>query len=496
MMEQMVTCVPRDPFEAASSLANSLLGAPPLQRRAGRWCSMDVAFGTVSWPLNLLAAVTESFFGTGVQLMRERSLVDYCRFQLAAQGRSQLESRVLDGTGVMRQPPWAPWMVDTLRPRMACPICARENWEQFGVFAWLWPHQAPFVSACWRHGIRLVRASDVAGSFCRTRMQSASQDELAFARDSISICQLGQELLTTALWLNEAMAVAGFRHPNGEFCDKQFCAFLREYCSRHMTSLALSKSFASPRFGRRVLAWIAGRVATISPVVVVVTLGCLREAGTTAMPAYSRRKPHQHQSRGWPGRYRCIDLFIDGRRHFSRKDIEKLLRQGCSCRQVAGLCHVSASTVWRYVEQRNLWGTVRRLQENRCRLEARSAWRGVRSRFPNASRNQLREREPRAYRWLMAHDKRWLLSQPAAYEPLNGWRRGVLKTPGSHSKILARLRSAIRTIEQNGRITRSALCRELGVSAYMLQRWRTASGSVARLLDSTFARPRRDKHSA
>lgn len=488
-MERVVACVPRDSFEAASSLANSLLGVPPLQRRGGCSCNMNLAFGTVSWPLDLLAAVTENFFGTGFQLMRDRSLVDYCRFQLTLQRRSEMESRVLNGIGAVRLPPWAPWMVDTLHPAMACPMCARDSWEQFGAIAGLWPHQAPFVSACWRHGCRLARASEIAATSARTLMQSASQDELAFALDSVRICHFGVDPTTAALWLNEALASADFRHPNGKFRAKQFCDFLRDYCSRHISSLALSKAFDSPRFCRRILMWITGQVETISPVALVVTLGCLREAGTVAMPIYSRRKPHQRRSRGWPGRYRSIDLCIDGRHRFSRDDMEELLWRGCSCRQVAGLCHVSASTVWRYVEQRNLWSTVRQLHENRCRREARAAWQHVRSRFPNASRNQLREREPRAYRWLLAHDKSWLQSLSATYRPLDGWRRGVLKTPGSHKKILARLRRAIRTIEEADRVTRAALCRELGVSSYTLERWCAASGSVAQLLDSVLGRP-------
>lgn len=488
-MVQVEPCVPRDPFEAASSLANSLLGVPPLQRRGGRSCRMDAAFGTVSWPLNPFAATTDGYFGSGLALMHERTLVDYCSFQMTAQGRSLLQAQVLDGTGAGRRPPpWNPWMVDTLRPAVTCPLCMRESWERFGVVAWFWPHHAPFVSACWRHAVRLVHASELAVASRVTALQSASHAELAFARDSVSVCQLGRDRCAAARWLGEAMAAAGFRHANGEFRAKEFCAALQDFCGRQLSSLALARASASPRFGRRILSWINGQTDSISPVGVVLTLGCLREAVTTAVPVYSKGQPHRPRCRGWRGRYRAIEINIDGRHRYLRSDMEHLLRRGCSCGQVAALCHVSASTVWRHVKDRNLRDLIERLQEERCRREARTAWQKVRSRFPHASRNQLREREPRAYRWLVTHDKGWLSRQPAAYKTLKGWRRGVLKTAGSGSKILARLRSAIRTIEQNGRVTRAALCRELDVSPYILQRWSTASQRVARLLESVFDR--------
>jgi hypothetical protein len=223
MPGEFCIALPHDPFEAASSLAAHVLGHPPYIRRGGIAREPDLAYGTVTVALDDLANVASGFFGTAEELLQQRTLVNYCAFQMTPTMREAFRRRVRTGAGTIRPSGRAPWMVATYPGNLACPLCELTAWNEYGTRAMLWPHRAPLVRACWRDGAQLVPTLPGAEPcYPADRVREATTAQRQFALDTVMVCQLGVNCEQAALEFEAQIAAAGVRRSSGTFATAQF----------------------------------------------------------------------------------------------------------------------------------------------------------------------------------------------------------------------------------------------------------------------------------
>ncbi|CAG9183397.1 TnsD family Tn7-like transposition protein [Cupriavidus pampae] len=490
VLQAVGALTPRDRFEAASSIADSLFGTAPRVRLGGRTARSEIAYDTVSWPLALLSACGDGYYGSSEQLLA-RTLVPYCQYQYMPPGREALRRRAIHGEARFRSPPWAPWMVRNPPGRKTCPVCAAQSWQTLGIDALVWPHMAPMVRACWRHGVQLRTNVAARGPDEHQWVpQPASVRAIAFAKDTVTICELGRSVEGASHAFAAQLTECGLRRPDGTFRTAAFARHYAAYADAYIEDLALCRALGRPRTASAVLHWIRqGGDETLHPVLLVVLLGFLRAAGDSTLAIFStvarRQKAPPVAHKSWSAQGKSDRLPVDGRERYGLTDVPMLLHAGCSCKQAARLCHVNASTVYRLVARLALWGVVATQRHARLRVRARQIWQALRAKYPQASPNALRKREPQAYAWLWRHDQEWLMAQPRSYCPARGWHRSVLPTPGSPAAALARVRSAIRDMEARAEgppYSRAELCRRIGISQHVLKTWEYASTRIARAI--------------
>ncbi|SPC18357.1 TnsD family Tn7-like transposition protein [Cupriavidus taiwanensis] len=486
--------LPRDPFEAASSLAASLLGHPAYIRRGGIAREAELAYGTVTVALESLANCTSGFFGTADDLLSQRTLVNYCAFQMTPRMREAFRQRVQTGIGAMRLSGRAPWMIATYPDDLSCPLCEQEAWNEFGTRATFWPHRAPMVRACWRHELQLVPSlRGPEPCYAADCLREASAAQMQFAQDTVMVCQLGANCEQAAVEFQAQIAAAGVLRANGIYATAQFSQSFSRFCMTQIDDPALHGLFNHPRLGRWVLRWVrSGGDAFIAPMLLVLLLGWLRVAAqSTAImplpppPSPQRGRTMKRRVKGWAGRFSGARLAAEGRRRYGKSDIERLLRSHCTYAQIAALCRISESTVSRYVSTHGLKPLAIAARIEQRRPDVRRAWQLACHHCPDRSCNAIRALEPRAYRWLITHDRAWLRQQCQAFERAKGWRRRLLPTPGCAATIAEQVRKAHRALSsgrRKTRCTRSALCRALGVTPYLFDRWRKASPLIAKAI--------------
>ncbi|SOY70954.1 hypothetical protein CBM2585_B50174 [Cupriavidus taiwanensis] len=220
--------VPRDPYESAASLADALFGPlhyPRLRRVPSK--PVGLAYGTISWPLAHLAAEIDAYYGDAPEILRDRTLVNFCKFGVKPSKWESFVNRALYGvsskpTTCLRQPfSWRP------RTRI-CPLCDRESWNSRGCHVLLWPHMAPLVEACWRHQVRLEPLM-AARHPCRKPV-AALPIECTYARNVVRLCELaaGPKALTAA-YLVERLSATGFQRPDKNMRHTEFATLLDVY---------------------------------------------------------------------------------------------------------------------------------------------------------------------------------------------------------------------------------------------------------------------------
>lgn len=476
-----------DMAESAASLSIRAMGLPPMQRKGGRRCAPDLAYGTVSWAVDTLAALGNGFYGTADNLLDSQSLLNYSAIAMKLEGRVALRKRARTGVGSAREASWAPWQLASVGQQMACPVCRGEAWRTIGMPAECWAHRAPLVLGCWRHGVMLVPQEGFADLTVQTqRPCKAPQDILTFAENTVRLCRLAKSIRETAAHFRNLLAEADFMRENGQFYAARFREAFAAYGRNYAHEPALRKATQAQLAGRAVLDWVrSAGDDPVHPVYLVLALGMLEEAA--AAPAASflpRRRTVQVNRQGaWSARPMQSTRVLDGRSRYGRSDIPYLAAQGCEPAEIASLCRLSRDIVWRTVRVNNLRPLIQKARHERLRLGARQAWRDVREQHSSCSSNVLRGLEPRAFRWLWEHDRGWLQSQRAEFTPTTGWRRKVLPTAGSRQRILAKLRRAAVSQQAAGsRCTRIGLSRALSITPYVLKQWAQASAEVAELL--------------
>ncbi|WP_459569849.1 TnsD family Tn7-like transposition protein [Cupriavidus sp. 8B] len=165
---------------------------------------------------------------------------------------------------------------------------------------------------------------------------------------------------------------------------------------------------------------------------------------------------------------------------------------GCTCADVARLCRISIDAVYRYVRKNHLRAHINAAQRRRLTVEARTVWLRLLRRFPRAAANRLERIEPRAFRWLYRNDIVWLREHWPDLPVRRQSKRADATAPhGQDAAMCARIRMARKVLKADSSSRRpslAALCRQLGVTEYGLQRarrWRRVEKAVRDYLGST-----------
>lgn len=473
-------CV-RPAFEAASSMARAL--NDPLAEATGlhRVAAMrNLAFGTASCPLHPLAEMYGGLMGSGEQLRDLHTLFRYCAIGLATRQVDAFSHRLLDGQGAISQWHLPAWLTVGTVARKLCVVCCAEAWRNYGVEADFYPHYVPGVRGCWRHGTRLVLATEIDGALLNRRPQVATAHELAFAQTSFAVAQLDPHEARDVL--RRRTAQAGYYRSDGRYYAKQFQADFNAFCAQVGLPCPLLRLATQPRRLAALCGWMGDEERRLHPLYIVLLDWFLSSTlAADRFPAAPRGARSQTRA-GWgakrpngPG-----PCPVDRRRHYTRDEIPALLAQGCTCLEIAGLCLTSQATVHRIVRERGYRAQCNHGFAERLRRRARAAWLAVQRRYPWMSANQLQHYEPNAWSWLQHHDPVWLSAHRPVAWPTDRGRRVDPGPKGRACAVAARLRQALKQMQtevQAGRrvrFSRRAICRQMGIDEYALvkaERW-------------------------
>jgi len=471
--------LPRPANEAASSIARGLEMdcEPVLAARDG--FKPGLAYGSVSMRLRPLAEETRGLYGDALALRDRHTLFAYLALSTDAASADALSDYLINGEGHGAQSQLPVFAIMRTGGIRVCPVCEAMHWKRFGVCAFLYPHLPPFVQACAWHGCLLLARCPL--PVPPTKLPApcpAHRDQVAFSQTVLALCEEGGGRAAVVARLRGALIAHQLMDPDGGFCAQAFSTQFARYCAGLQIHPALRKLAMSPRRGRQLMAWVAGQ-GTVNPA--FVALLCMfvnaLDAGSVAASASGsfehapRATSRPSHPKAWRAK-RWRPLPVDGRKRYRRTEIAMLIDCGCTCADIARLCGVSVDTIYRYIRANGLRDSLDDAHTERIRLEAREAWLGRLQSFPDASANQIAQREPRLWRWLREHDEAWLRAHwPPAYRRRPRRRSDATGVRGQGAALAKRIRAAARQLVQAypaQRRTLAALRRQLGLSGYAL----------------------------
>jgi len=230
--------------------------------------------GTVSIPLRELQAIVGPEILNIEQWIRDHSLFGYERLNLSEAVAESLRKRIETGFGKLAHTKFAHWIVERLLRDRVCPKCETEAWLA-GLRATLCPHQIDFVTACWKHGIRLVRRTVGAHPPSGRRGGKVTALELAYARSAFNVWQEGIDVTKLATRLRTELDNLGYFHDNGRCRVSKLGRDLQEFIAP-FPNARLRKMIRGDLCSRQLFQWIEGRRTGIQPPKVVVLDAFLR----------------------------------------------------------------------------------------------------------------------------------------------------------------------------------------------------------------------------
>lgn len=233
-----------------------------------------MAGGTVSIPLRELQALVGPDILNIELWIRDHSLFGYERLNLSEGVADSLRERLDTGLGKLAHTKLAHWVVERLLRDRVCPECETEAWL-VGLRATLCPHQIDFVTACWKHGIRLVRRTTGARPPGGRRAGTVTALELAYARSAFNVWQAGIDVAGLATRLRTELADRGYFYENRECRVSKLGNDLQEFVAP-FPNARLRKMIRGDFCSRQLFQWIEGRRAGIQPPKVVVLDAFLR----------------------------------------------------------------------------------------------------------------------------------------------------------------------------------------------------------------------------
>jgi hypothetical protein len=482
MLELIAPLLPRHPFEMASSLANEMFGMlPPLANNERR---ARLAHGTISWPLNKLAALGDGFYGDVGELVNTRTLLNYCRFSMAPVRFERLRRRAIDGTVSCHTGDGT--VISDYRPPMVCPLCEQEALQDFGTVALLWPHQAALVDACWKHGVLLAEFHGATDYGMAVRnVKIASKEEVEFACDIVALCEWGQDIECAIANINERVRNAGFKYGNGSFCRAKLIESFQAHVRKNVRSPMLHQIGMGPYTIHRIVRFLTQCYGYIQPVLLAIFLRFLRQVSPMAVaslpnPSYARSP--SSPAHAWSAfdeptlkQPECLDAVA-------------LRLKGYSGTAVGAIKGMKLSTVNQRVYQSGRQAEVRRARVLFLRRTARAAWKSAYLKHGRVAVGIVASAEPRAYVWLMAHDRDWLLSN-SFYAPRKTRLRGVYRLPEQQRRVVARLKRAVEVLAGAGQVLPlryQAVLDEAGMSNAFCRFWILSSPEFARAVRPLF----------
>lgn len=486
--------VPRHDFEAASSIQRGLHMDVRDVLRPGEELFPGLAYGSISGPLDALASETRYVYGTGKDLLRQRTSGWYQALGLFSEGSVRLQHRLLTGEGRACQSQLAVWAAVQRCGVRVCPPCEHEIWKEFGVSAFLWPHLIPFVEACPWHGVLLLERCPLSTRpIHQASCKAAHPDQIALSKSLLALHALHERQAISHV-CRSAMEQAGFLYSNGRYRAREFADAFSAFARVLAVHPTLRHLAIFPLRSREILRWIAGN-GTLNPAFVLLMWLFVQQLGQRDREARhscteSPSGALMNSMRAWRAK-KTRQSPVDVRTHYSLADAESLFAAGSTCGDVARLCRVSIHKVYRYVAKNGLRHLIESAQRNRLTTEARETWLRRMRQFPAASANRLAKLEPRAYRWLYRNDNAWLRRNwPLAPARKHRKRADSTAPHGQDAAMCARIRAARKALRLDAlhdQPSLAALCRQLGVTEYGLRRcrrWKRVDNEVKRCLSA------------
>ncbi len=404
MPSDLMALTPRLPWESAASLADSLFGERSFSQRAWMAC------GTVSWPLQAVAAYGNGYYGDVQRLLRERTLVGYCLIGRVPSWRQPFCEQAITGAWALRDHTMSPgglW-----RPVKICPACAAQSWHDMGVIGWLWPHQAPLVEACWRHGLLLSMPQAQVAPGVMPPKRDAAPDQVTFARNVVAICAMGMDLASAIPQWVQGFRDAGYFDGRDVFRTRIFAQHYREFGVAHISNPTFRAVCTSPGAADKIADFVrtAARGAcaelAICPVYLVAVQGFLQSLGQSS----TRWKVAGRLAR--IPRWCCWTIEPDlGNWTGGQSDIPNLVAKGCSPRKVAERCGMSLVAARSHVYRGPMQTKYRRARWRFLRQSARETFLRLVEAHPGSTANFIGSLEPNLCKWLATEDPEWWRQQ-------------------------------------------------------------------------------------
>jgi len=467
MFELIAPLLPRHPYEAASSIANDLFG-PQLLRDPRGQPRCDLAYGTVSWPLQRLAELGHGFYGDVEQLLATRTLLNYGRCAMTPERFKEVRRRAIDGaiTGASDYP----YCFNDERPSMVCPLCVQEAMARYGTYAFLWPHQAAYIDGCWEHGVRLVRMHDRFDyrEYARSVVQAAAW-EVELARDVVRLCEQACGFVGMAVSIAEGVQEAGLRYANGLLCRNRLIEAYLSYARQAVPSPLLQALACNERAAMRIVRFLTEKGALVPPILLTVFLGFLREAGASVTSVFPTRRDTRRGKR--VGTWSAAQQ--PKLRRPERHGVLALRLKGYSGAAVAAIKGMWPIAVHRTVLASGLQAEVAQAREAWQRRTARAAWNAACRRLGHDGVSAVVCAEPRAYVWLRKHDGEWLAAR--SIDVISTQKAiGDFRLPEQQARIADNLKDSMGALVEAGHSLPLGYCEVLrgaGVRESAFRNW-------------------------
>ncbi|GJG94344.1 hypothetical protein [Cupriavidus pauculus] len=478
MLELIAPLFPRHPYEAASSIANDLLGIQPRLNPNGKESSY-LSYGTVSWPLQKLAELGHGFYGDVDQLFNTRTLLNYDRCAMSIERFEKLRRRAIDGSNTRASD--GSYLYGDVRSPKVCPLCAQVSMASYGTHALLWPHQAAFVDACWQHGVRLVHVhgkptyADVLG-----RVAQAAAWEVELARNVVLLCEMARDVDGMAASISERVRAAGFQYQDGLLCRNRLREAFLSYVGKEIHSPLLQAIACNERAALRILRLLTQNRALVPPILLTIFLGFLHKLDASAAAVL----PSSHCASRRPrvGTWSAAQQPTLSRPE--RNGVVALRLKGYSGPAAAAIKGMSSAWGFEKVSKSGRQADASQARHTFLRRTARAAWKTAFQRLGDLGVAAVAKAEPRAYRWLREHDREWLLTRNIDASAAR-MTNAAFRLPEQQSRIAANLRDAIAALIEGGRGVPLNCCevlREAGIRRSAFRLWMFADEGFARAM--------------
>jgi len=473
---------PRDPFEAASSLGESLLGPYPNMPKG-----YELAFRSITWPLTMIAQIGKGYYGNVESLSRTRTLVGVCRFMYDQDKRPSLERLLQMGKIVSacatRRASRQNFQIHVAK--MLCPHCAREGWKEFGAIGVLWPHLGPMVEACWRHGCLLgpwtldTMTWIHGSSACR-----ASAAQVRYARNMVRLCDMGNDVMGTCAFLADCLQGLGFASADGDLSRSAFTEKFVAYVDRNVSNSLHKMIVSSYHASKHVSTFLRSRgEKRIHPLHLTLLLGFIDEftSAGAAVIAANRTKPPNRSS--WKS---SVEPEIPPG-PYERGDAMGLLLLGCSYQTVASLTGWPLESLQQTMRKRGLREKVIDARERFLIPLARERWIAIREAMRTDIRPALRADRKRLDNWLNKHDKAWRTTYLQRQTKKLKFLVKVPETEQGLARLTESLRIAADALVARGHrkvLSIRAMANESGIPVWHLRQWLASEERIQELYDA------------
>ncbi|GAA7770366.1 hypothetical protein RN01_00865 [Cupriavidus sp. SHE] len=392
--------------ESAASIANrALLGRPLTRhRKYSKVFVVELAYGTVSWPLETVAQLGGGLLGTVETLTRKRSVTYYAALSMGGIERTNFLKAVRTSSDTSLRRDNSRDACDPPPFTQACPRCEAMIWKDYGTRAQLVVHQPPFVEACvldgyglepWVPGGRPPKH--------RGHGRQSSQGKIAFARDVMAVCEAAADLDGFVDGLRHKLHELDLINRSGRLNRMLLARMLASYVIKHYRGSALEQVFDVENACNPLYEFLRRPEYTAPPHYVVVLYALLRDTQpVTFVPA-------DHTIAALQGTWGARTYQPPLPSKPADRNFVGLLQAGFSRNGAAAHCGLTKGQAERRLQ--NVEGLAEQWRQARQAVLRHSA-RQVFLRLHETVRAQpcgtLHQSEAAAYSWLMRHDQEWL----------------------------------------------------------------------------------------